>query len=72
MRAVTTLMKTETSKLIYFAYFHFIVSYGIFFLRKPTYGKKDFTSKRESSEYWKPLKGKLLVGNYLKSLISIH
>jgi hypothetical protein len=29
MRTITSLMKTETLKLVYFAYFHSIMSYGI-------------------------------------------
>jgi hypothetical protein len=31
MRTITPLMKTETLKLVYFAHFHSIVSYGIIF-----------------------------------------
>jgi hypothetical protein len=42
MRTITTLMKTETLKLVYFAYFHSIMSYGIIFWRNSTDSKKVF------------------------------
>jgi hypothetical protein len=42
MRTVTSLMKTETLKLVYFAYFHSIMSYGITFWGNLTDSKKVF------------------------------
>jgi hypothetical protein len=42
MRNITSLMKTETLKLVYFAYFHSITSYGIIFWENSTDGKKVF------------------------------
>jgi hypothetical protein len=72
MRTVTSVTKTETLKLDYFAYFHSIMSYGITFWDNSTDSKKYFTSKRESSEYWQVPKGKPLAGNYLRNLIFFH
>jgi hypothetical protein len=42
MRTVTSHMKTETLKLDYFAYFHFIMSYGIIFWGNSMDSKKVF------------------------------
>jgi hypothetical protein len=42
MRTVTSLMKTGTSKLVYFAYFHSIMSYGIIFWGNSTDSKNVF------------------------------
>jgi hypothetical protein len=42
MRTVTSVMKTETLKLVYFAYFHSIMSYGIIFWHNSTDSKKVF------------------------------
>jgi hypothetical protein len=42
MRTVTSLVKTETLKLVYFAYFHSIMSYGIIFWGNSTDSKKVF------------------------------
>jgi hypothetical protein len=42
MMTVTSLMKTETLKLVYFAYFHSIMSYGIIFWANSTESKKVF------------------------------
>jgi hypothetical protein len=42
MRTITSLMKTETLKLVYFAYFHSIMSYDIIFWGNATDGKKVF------------------------------
>jgi hypothetical protein len=53
MRNITSLMKTETLKLVYFAYFHSIMSYEIIFWGNSTDSKKKkkfFTSKRKSLE----------------------
>jgi hypothetical protein len=50
MRTITSLMKTETLKFVYFAYFHSIVSHEIIFWGNSTDSKKYFTSKRRSSE----------------------
>jgi hypothetical protein len=36
MRNITSLMKTETLKLVYFAYFHSIMSYRIIFWENST------------------------------------
>jgi hypothetical protein len=48
MRTITSLMKTETLKLVYFAYFHSIMSYGIIFWEIRWTAKKYCTSKRKS------------------------
>jgi hypothetical protein len=42
MRTITSLMKTETLKLVYFAYFHSIMSYVIIFWGNSTDSKKVF------------------------------
>jgi hypothetical protein len=42
MRTITSLMKTEALKLVYFAYFHSIVSYGIIFWGNSTDSKEVF------------------------------
>jgi hypothetical protein len=42
MRTVTSIMKIETLKLVYFAYFHSIMSYGIIFWGNSTDRKKVF------------------------------
>jgi hypothetical protein len=42
MRKITSLMKTETLKLVYFAYFHSIMSYGIIWGGNSTDSKKGF------------------------------
>jgi hypothetical protein len=42
MRTITSLMKTETLKLVYFAYFHSFMSYGILFWGNSTDSKKVF------------------------------
>jgi hypothetical protein len=42
MRTITSLMKTETLKLILFAYFHSIMSYGIICWGNSTDSKKVF------------------------------
>jgi hypothetical protein len=42
MRAITSLTKTETLKLVYFAYFHSIMSYRIIFWGSSTDSKKVF------------------------------
>jgi hypothetical protein len=42
MRTVTSLMKTETLKLVYFPYFHSIMSYGIILGGNSTDSKKVF------------------------------
>jgi hypothetical protein len=42
MRTVTSLMKTEALKLVYFAYFYSIMSYRIFFGENSTDSKKAF------------------------------
>jgi hypothetical protein len=42
MRTITSLMKTENLKLVYFAYFHSIMSYGIIFWGNSTDCKKVF------------------------------
>jgi hypothetical protein len=49
MSTVTSFIKTETLKLVYCAYFHSIMSYGIIFGEECP-AKKYFTFKRESSE----------------------
>jgi hypothetical protein len=62
-------MKSETLKLVYFAYFHSIVSYGIIS------GGNSMDSKRVfyiQLEQWQALNGEPLVGNYLRSLIFFH
>jgi hypothetical protein len=50
MRNITSLIKTETLKLVYFAYFHSIMSYGIIFWGTQQTAKKYFTYKRKSLE----------------------
>jgi hypothetical protein len=51
VRAVTSLMNTETLKLVYFAYFHSIRSYGIIFGGKfNRQQKSNLHPKKESSE----------------------
>jgi hypothetical protein len=42
MMNIISLMKTETLKLVYFAYFHPIMSYGIIFWGNSTHSKKIF------------------------------
>jgi hypothetical protein len=42
MRNITLLMKTESIKLVFFAYFHSIMSYGNIFWGNSTYIKKVF------------------------------
>jgi hypothetical protein len=49
MRTITPLMKREPLKLMYFACFHSVMSYGIIFWGNST-DKKYFTSKTESLE----------------------
>jgi hypothetical protein len=50
MRNITSLKKTETLKLVYFAYFHSIMSYGIIFWGNSTDSKKVFYIKKKSLE----------------------
>jgi len=48
MRTIKTIMKLETLKLIYFAYFHSIMSYGIIFGGNSMDNRKVFYTKRKS------------------------
>jgi hypothetical protein len=41
-------MKTETLKLVYFTYFHSIMSYGIIFWENSTDSKKVFYIRKKS------------------------
>jgi hypothetical protein len=50
MKNITSLMKTENLKLVYFPYFHSIMSYGIIIRGNSTDSKKYFTFKRKSLE----------------------
>jgi hypothetical protein len=51
MRTITSILKTETSKLVYFAYFYSNMSYGIIFWGNSTDSNKVFyIQKRKSLE----------------------
>jgi hypothetical protein len=76
-------MKTETLKLVYFAYFHSIVSYGIIFWGNSTDSKKVFYiqnkfiiimagTKRRASyrEFFKKFNTLPLASKFLLSLLS--
>jgi hypothetical protein len=47
MKTVTSFMKTETLKLVYFAYFHSIMSYGIIFGEIQQTAKKKVFNNQE-------------------------
>jgi hypothetical protein len=47
MRTVTPLLKVDTLKFVYFAYFHSIMSYGIVFWGNSTDGKKVFIIQKK-------------------------
>jgi hypothetical protein len=47
MRRVTPLLKAETSKLVYFAYFHSIMSYGVIFWGNSTDSKRVFIIQKK-------------------------
>jgi hypothetical protein len=47
-------MKIDTLKLVYFDYFHSIMSYGVIFWGNSADSKR--TPKRKSLEYWQVLK----------------
>jgi hypothetical protein len=47
MRTVTPLMKTDTLKLVYFAYFHSIMSYGVIFWGNLTDSKRVFIIQKK-------------------------
>jgi hypothetical protein len=83
MSTIISLMKTETLKLVYFAYFHSIMSYGIIFWEKLTKSKKVFyiqkkiirtmagTKRRTSCrELFKKFNILPLVNKFLLSLLS--
>jgi hypothetical protein len=42
MRTVTPLMKVDVLKLVYFAYFHSVMSYGVIFWGNSTDSKRAF------------------------------
>jgi hypothetical protein len=83
MRTVTSLMKTETLKLVYFAFFHSLISHGIIFWGNSTDSKKLFyiqkkiiiimtgTKRRASCrELFKKFNILPLVSEFLLSLLS--
>jgi hypothetical protein len=47
MRTVVPLMTADTLKLVYFAYFHCVLSYGLIFWENSTNSNKVFKSKRK-------------------------
>jgi hypothetical protein len=47
MRTVTPLLKVDTLKLVYFAYFHSIISYGIIFWGNLTDSKRVFIIQKK-------------------------
>jgi hypothetical protein len=71
MMTVTSLIKTETLKLVYFTYIHSIMSYRIIFWGNSTDRKKEFNIKK-SLEKWQALKGEPHVGKYSRNLIFFH
>jgi hypothetical protein len=71
MSTVTSIMRTATLKLVYLAYFHSILSYGIFYELSSTKAKKCFAPKRKLLEQWQVLKGESLEGNYLRNFVFI-
>jgi hypothetical protein len=62
--AVTSLMKTETSKLVYSAYFLSIMSYGIISCRKFNRWQKSILHPKENHQNNAAAKRRALVGNY--------
>jgi hypothetical protein len=71
MSTVTSIMKTETLKLVYLAYFHSILSYRIFYEFSSTKKQQCCAPKRKMLEQWQMLKGESLEGNYLRNFVFV-
>jgi hypothetical protein len=65
-------MKTETLKLVYFAYFHSIMSYGIIFWGNSTDSKKLFYIQKKIIRITAGTKRRASCRELFKNLIFFH
>jgi hypothetical protein len=66
MKTVTSLMKIDTLKLVYFAYFHSMMSCGTIFWENSTDSERIFAIQKEIINIMASVK-KSVVENYLKN-----
>jgi hypothetical protein len=69
MRTVTPLLKVDTLKSVYFAYFHSFMSHGVIFWRNSTDSKRVFIIQKKIIRIMACVKEEYLAENYLRNLI---
>jgi hypothetical protein len=62
-------MKIDTLKLVHFAYFHSITSYGIIFQGNSTDNKRIFNIQKKIIRIMAGIKNESVVENYLTNVI---
>jgi hypothetical protein len=66
----TSLLKIDTLKLVYFAYFHSILSYGVIFWENSSDGKRVFNTQNKIIRLMAGVKGRVSYRELFLSLAS--
>jgi hypothetical protein len=72
IRSIHAIMPVETLKMVYFAYFYAIMSYGIIFWGNQSYSDRIFKLQKRLLGLLRILGGGSPVGSYLRNSVFYH